>query len=84
MRICELRQKEVINICDGQKIGHINDIDFDLCTGCIKAIIVPGPCKSFGWFGREEEYVIPVKCVKRIGEDVVLVECLIDECIKKM
>ena len=61
MRLCELKCKEVINICDGQKIGHITDMEFDLCKGCISKIIVPGPCKSFGWFGRELEYIIPVR-----------------------
>ncbi|MCI5848460.1 MAG: YlmC/YmxH family sporulation protein [Lachnospiraceae bacterium] len=83
MRLCELKCKEVINICDGQKIGHITDMEFDLCKGCISKIIVPGPCKSFGWFGRELEYIIPVRCVRQIGEDVVLVECILEECIHK-
>ena len=83
MRIAELKQKEVINICDGQKVGRICDLCFDLCTGCITHIIIPGPCKAFGIFGREEEYVIPVKCVKRIGEDVVLIECDCSEYLHK-
>ena len=30
MRLCELREKEVINICDGEKLGNVCDIDFDL------------------------------------------------------
>lgn len=84
MRLCELRHKEVINICDGQRMGNIMDIEFDVCSGCVTAFIIPGPCKVFGMFGREEEYYIPAKCVKKIGEDVVLVDVDPDNCIKKI
>ena len=31
MRICELREKEVINVCDGERIGFVEDMIFDLC-----------------------------------------------------
>ena len=33
MRICELREKEVINIRDCQRLGRVLDIEFDLHTG---------------------------------------------------
>ena len=33
MRICDLREKEVINICDGERLGFVEDVEFDLCTG---------------------------------------------------
>ena len=52
MRICDLREKEVINICDGERLGFVEDVEFDLCTGKITHIIVPGPCKFFGVLGR--------------------------------
>ena len=32
MRICDLREKEVINICDGERLGFVEDVEFDLCT----------------------------------------------------
>lgn len=83
MRICDLKKKEVINICDGQRIGCITDIEFDLCSGCITHLIIPGPCKMFGMFGREEEFVIPVSCVKQIGSDVILIEADLSKCICK-
>ena len=49
MRICDLRQKEVINIRDCQRLGYVADIDFDVCTGCICQLIVPGPAKFCGF-----------------------------------
>ena len=74
MRICELREKEVINICDGERLGFVEDIVFDLCSGCISHLVVPGPCKFFGLFGKEDEFIIELCCIRQIGTDVILVE----------
>ena len=41
MRICDLRQKEVINIKDCKRLGYVCDIEFDRKTGCITHLIVP-------------------------------------------
>ena len=46
MRICNLREKQVINSVDCKILGYVQDVEFDLCSGCIKAIIVPGECWS--------------------------------------
>ena len=43
MRVCDLHNKQVINTCDCKILGCVIDIDFDECSGCIKALIVPGP-----------------------------------------
>ena len=45
MRICDLRQKEVINIKDCKRLGYVCDIEFDRKTGCITQLIVPGTGK---------------------------------------
>ena len=71
MRICELREKEVVNVCDGERLGNICDVDFEERTGRICSLIIPGPCKVFGIIGRDSEYIIPYEGVKRIGADVV-------------
>lgn len=74
MRICELKQKEVINACDCKRLGFVGDVDFDICCGCLVAIIVPGPGTICGFLGREKEYVIPFCDIQQIGEDVILVD----------
>jgi len=79
--MCELRQKEVINECDCKRLGFVADLDFDIVTGCIFAIIVPGPGKLWGLFGRDTEYVIPFKCIKQIGPDIIIVK-ISDEALK--
>ena len=83
MRICELREKEVVNVCDGERLGNICDIDFEERTGRICTLVIPGPCKIFGIIGRDSEYLIPYECVKRIGSDVVRVEIEAAKCLHK-
>ncbi len=74
MRICELKQKEVINVCDCRRLGYVGDVDFDICTGCMLALIVPGPGCICGFLGREKEYIIPFCDICQIGDDIILVE----------
>lgn len=84
MRICDLKQKEVINCKDGERLGYVCDIEFDICTGCLSCLIVPGPCKIWGIMGRDQEYIIPWNCIRQIGTDIILVEvntdCILVKC----
>jgi len=70
----ELRYKEVINICDGCRLGYVGDVEVLLPEGKVSALIVPGPYRFFGLFGRGEEFYIPWDCIRRIGDDIILVE----------
>lgn len=83
MRFCELRQKEVINMCSCTSLGYVIDLLFDPCNGCITDIIVPGPNKILGLIGCDSEYVIPWKKVIKIGCDIILVEICEEETLKK-
>ena len=74
MRIAELRYKEIINVCTGHRLGYVCDVDLDIHTGQLCALIVPGPCRFFGLFGREDDYVLPFDCITRIGSDIILIE----------
>ena len=47
-RMVELRYKEVINICDGCRLGFVGDVEVMLPEGRVAALIVPGPCRFFG------------------------------------
>lgn len=72
----ELRHKEVINICDGARLGKICDLELDDCNGSISAIIVPGESRMLGILKSNEELVIPYCKIKKIGDDVILVELI--------
>lgn len=83
MRICDLKNKEVVNICDGKIIGFVSDVDFDIHKGCICAIIVPGPIKFFSFCFRDIEYVIPFDRIECIGPDAILVKVRLEDVICK-
>lgn len=81
-RSSELRQKEVINISDGKRLGFISDVEIDLEGGRIEAIVIPAGYRLFGLIGKENEFIIPWEKIKKIGEDIVLVD-LDDRFIRK-
>ncbi len=74
MRFCEFQEREVINICDCKKLGFVADLVIDECNGCIEAIVVPKAGKLCSLFSDGSEYVIPFKCIRKIGPDIILVE----------
>ena len=80
MKFSELRCKEVICVSDGRRLGFICDVQVEVPEGCIKAIVVPGPCRVLGVLGRREDFVIPWNCIKRIGPDIILVDIRLEEC----
>ena len=73
-RIRDLRCKEVINISDGCRLGFVSDVDIRVPEGQVIAIVVNGPCRFFGLFGRGEEFYIPWECIQRIGDDIILID----------
>ena len=73
LKTSDLRTRDVINIVDGRRLGWVGDVEIDLQTGRIQAIIVPGPARWFGLFGRDRDYVIPWEQIVRFGQDVILV-----------
>lgn len=84
IRLCELKEKEVINICNCKKLGCIVDLVLNVCDGCVQAIIVPGPGRVCGFLGTDSEYVIPWRCIKKIGPDIVLVEICEEKFLQKI
>ena len=80
MRFSELQCKEVICLCDGRRLGFVSDLCIELPEGRISAIIVPGPCRFLGLWGRRDDYVIPFCSVRQVGPDVLLVDCRPENC----
>ena len=76
-RAGELRQKEVINLSDAGRLGFVADVEVSLEAGAIEAVIVPGRSRIFN-FGKGNDLVIPWEKIKRIGEDVILVDLPIE------
>lgn len=74
-RMAELRSKEVVSIKDGGRLGFVSDLEIDVDSAAITALVVYGRFRLFGLLGREPDVVIPWKDVEMIGGDIVLVKC---------
>ena len=73
-RVADLRCKEIINVADGRRFGYVGDVELDLESGHIRALVVPGRLRLFGLLGREEDRIFPWESVRRFGADIILVE----------
>ncbi|MGL4789957.1 MAG: PRC-barrel domain-containing protein [Anaerotignaceae bacterium] len=75
------KKKEVISICDGMRLGFPSDLEFDLRNGKICKIIVPEGNKYLGFFCNDREYRIPWECIRKIGDDIILVDIVLEEVL---
>ncbi len=64
---------EVINLCDGTRLGCISALEVDADCGQITAVIIPCEAGIFS-FGRPDTYRIPWCRIECIGADTVLVK----------
>ncbi|MBQ8288081.1 MAG: YlmC/YmxH family sporulation protein [Clostridia bacterium] len=67
-----LRDKEIICVQDGRRLGYVCDLELDPITGKICALIVPGTASLFS-FARRGRCCIPWENIVRIGDDIILV-----------
>jgi len=74
-RLAELRNKDVINIHDGTRLGYVCDVEVDTCSSRLTAIIIYGRARCFGLLGHDDDCVILWKDIEVIGEDSILVNC---------
>lgn len=74
IRFSEFRKKEVISIRECKRLGHVCDIEFDECKGCIIKIMVPSCSGIWGKLTDDTAIVIPFHCIKQIGPDLILVD----------
>ena len=71
MLMSDLQHKDIINVISGTKIGKIVDLEINN-EGMINYLIV-GELKMMRRL-NSSEYKISFKQIKRIGNDVILVE----------
>lgn len=69
----DLREKDVVNICNGQRLGCVCELELDTDCGRITALIVSGDSFVASVLGKGRVRV-PWDNIKRIGRDTILVE----------
>ena len=72
MNLSDLQNKDIVNIIDGKKIGNIIDARFNISNGVIEKLIIE-PTKSL-FSLKNSELEINFSEIKKIGEDVILIE----------
>ena len=76
MRFSELHCREVINLCDGARMGEVSDLLFDPVCGQITALVVPAQSGIAGMFSKND-CVIPWGCIEtlinKLGVDYTLI-----------
>lgn len=74
MKFSDMRTKEVICAQDGQRLGFVSDMEFDIDIGEVKSVIVPGAYRFMGVFGRDDDIVISWDRIITIGDDLIIIE----------
>ena len=68
-----LRKKEIINLCDGSRLGFATEFEFDpKCATLTSLMVSRGGCGFLG-LGKPEYLFIPWCKIECIGEDTILV-----------
>ena len=73
MRLSDLQKKDVVNVNDGKRIGNIIDIHINL-DGQMDEIIIEKSSFFISLFSSKNELSIKWEQIKKIGEDVILVD----------
>ena len=74
VRISDLRDRDVVNVNDGKRLGVISDVDLNIENGTVKAIIIPGAGGFMGVLGKKHDLVISWDKVIKVGVDTILVD----------
>jgi YlmC/YmxH family sporulation protein len=74
VRLSDLRERDVVDVRDGRRVGAVSDIEIDPAGGQVVALVVPGPARLLGLLGSDGEAVIAWGDIVTIGEDVILVK----------
>ncbi len=72
--VCDLKKKEVIDVCDGARLGFPEDIVIDECGNVLYLCL---GSSGFGFrFGKNEVRQIPWKEIQRITEETIWVKSI--------
>nr|WP_017796719.1 MULTISPECIES: YlmC/YmxH family sporulation protein [unclassified Oceanobacillus] len=75
VRFRDMSDKEIINVSEGKRLGVLGQTDLEINeeNGQIEAFIIP----SYKWFGlvkEGEETKINWKSIRKIGEDMIMID----------
>lgn len=69
----DLRNKEVVSVQTGLKLGYIDDIEINTADKSVLSLIIYGRPRALGMLGRDDDIIIKCENIQLIGEDTILV-----------
>lgn len=79
MTLRQLCKKDVVHLGSGVKLGRADDLELEMGSAQVCSLILRGRPRWFGLLGRGEDLVIPWQQIETIGEDVILVNCPVQD-----
>lgn len=75
MRLSELKQKEIIDINSGIRLGRISECEasFDAASGKLIDLMIPKQDDGFLFFGKNDVQLIAWERIRKISEDFILI-----------
>ena len=73
MRLSDLQNKDIVDMASGERLGGIIDVDVNSETGTINKLIIFEKKGLFKNFKNDNEMSIYWGDIKKIGQDVILV-----------
>jgi len=76
MRLSDLVGKEIVNICNGARLGVVEEsaMDIDVESGEVRSIILPRKNNIINLWFDKQKLIIPWEAVRKIGSEVIIVE----------
>lgn len=76
MRWQELKNREIINVTTGERLGLFGDCDleFDPNTGQIQNILIPELKGYLSFISEKKAYSCSWNKIKKIGQDMIIIE----------
>ncbi len=75
MKLSDMQRKDIIYLRNGKKIGKIIDAEIEINTGRITSFFIEKRNIKY-IFNNEKDLSIKFNQIKKIGEDVILIDTL--------
>lgn len=74
VRLSDLQRKDIIDLNSGKMIGRIIDVEINEKDGSVIGLIIERNKRLKNLFNNEEDTEIKYAQIKKMGEDVILVD----------
>lgn len=74
MRLSDLQRKDIIDINTGKRVGRIIDVEINENDGSMISLIIEKTKYIKSLFNAEEDTFIKYEQIKKMGEDVILID----------